>query len=83
MLGTSLQQTRFYQEAKEEGRTEGRVYERRSLVLLQLNQKLGALSEATIAQISTLTPDQLESLAIALLSFTTMRDLTAWLEQIR
>jgi hypothetical protein len=49
----------------------------------QLNQKLGALSESTIAQISVLNPDQLEALAIALLNFTTMCDLIAWLEQIR
>ncbi|MGG6268752.1 DUF4351 domain-containing protein [Leptolyngbya sp. AN03gr2] len=80
MLGTALQQTRVYQEAKEEGREEGRGEGQRSLILLLLNQKVGALSEETIAQISTLNPEQLEALAIALLNFTSIGDLTDWLE---
>jgi predicted transposase/invertase (TIGR01784 family) len=79
MLGTALQQTRFYQEAKEEGREEGRGEGQRSLILLLLNQKVGTLSDETIAQISTLSPEQLESLAISLLNFSDMRDLTEWL----
>jgi len=76
MLGTALQQTRVYQEAKEEGRGEGQ----RSLILLLLNQKVGALSEETIAQVSTLSPEQLESLAIALLNFNSISDLADWLK---
>ncbi|BAU13619.1 hypothetical protein LEP3755_41590 [Leptolyngbya sp. NIES-3755] len=70
----------FYQEAKEEGREQGRQEERRSLILLLLNQKIGALSDETIAQISTLSPEQLEALAIALLNFTSISDLADWLE---
>ncbi|GAP97109.1 Rpn family recombination-promoting nuclease/putative transposase [Leptolyngbya sp. NIES-2104] len=88
MLGIELQQTRFYQEAREEGlqagREEGlqagREEERRSLILLLLNQKLGALSEGTIAEISALNAEQLEALAIALLNFLGLDDLRRWLD---
>jgi predicted transposase YdaD len=83
MLGTSLRESRFYRDAKEEGREEGRSQERRSLILLQLNQKLGTLSEELVSQLSTLSPERLEALAIALLNFTSLSDLTTWLEQNR
>lgn len=39
MLGITLQQTRVYQEPKEEGREEGQ----RSLILRQLNRRVGEL----------------------------------------
>jgi predicted transposase YdaD len=76
MLGITLQQTRVYQEAKEEGRQEGE----HSLISLQLQQKLGKLPSPLRERIAQLNLTQLEALAISLLSFSTLADLEAWLE---
>jgi predicted transposase YdaD len=64
----------------ERGRVEGRVEERRSLVSRQLEQKIGQVPEAMRDRISTLSADQLELLAIALLNFNGVEDLSQWLE---
>lgn len=77
MLGLSLQETRVYQEAKAEGREE----QARSLLVLLLTQKFGTLPDQVSDQLSTLTVQQLESCAIAFLTFTTLADLEAWLAQ--
>lgn len=76
MLGiTTLQETRFYQEAKEDGE--------RSLILRQLNRRVGALPEALSSQIANLSLAQIESLAEALLDFQALSDLEAWLEHLQ
>lgn len=72
MLGVELQQTRVYQEAREE--------QTRFLLLRQLAQKIGTLPNGTEAQISALSLEQLEALALALLSFRRVDDLIQWLE---
>jgi predicted transposase YdaD len=78
MLGIdSLKETRFYQEAKEDGVKEGR----QSLVLQQLRQKMGKLNTKTTAQIAKLDLGQIERLAIALLNFESIEDLTNWIIQ--
>jgi Domain of unknown function (DUF4351) len=71
MIGTNLEDTRIYRETKEEA---GRL-----LILLQLEQRVGALSEPTKARIAALSLPQIESLAIALLGFSTAAELEAWL----
>jgi hypothetical protein len=58
----------------------GMEKERRSLISLLLEQKLGTLSEPLNDQINALSPEQLQNLAIALLRFETVDDLTDWLE---
>jgi predicted transposase/invertase (TIGR01784 family) len=63
-----------------EGKAEGVVEASRSLVTLLLNQKLGTVPSATLDRVLTLSPNQLESLAIALLNFNEMSDLTTWLD---
>ena len=68
-------------EGREEGREEGRQLERRSLISLQLEQRVGSLSDGQRDRISTLNLDQLTALAIALLNFSTPDDLDAWLNQ--
>ena len=55
--------------------------ERRSLISLLLQQKIGQLPDSTIDRISNLSLDQLSTLAIALLNFNSGDDLTNWLEQ--
>jgi predicted transposase/invertase (TIGR01784 family) len=76
MLGLSeLRQTKVYQEALDEGRTEGE----RSLVLRQLTRRLGTLPTSVEAQVQALALPQLEALGEALLDFTQLADLTDWL----
>ena len=91
MLGVdiTLQETRFYKDVKAEGEVvgkelgrkegikEGRTEGQRSLVLLLLDRKLSARTTKTIAALDLV---KLEALAIALLDFTTIADLTSWLE---
>ena len=89
----TLQETRFYKEVKaegkkegkkegrKEGKEEGKEEERRSLVSLQLDRKLGKLPAKTKKTIAALDLAKLESLAIALLDFETIADLETWLKQ--
>lgn len=64
------------QEAMEQGRQEGR---KQSLILRLLTKKLGELDESYVARVFTLSSEKLELLGVALLDFTTMADLDAWL----
>jgi hypothetical protein len=65
-----------------ERRAEARGIElgERSLVQRQLLRRFGDLQEPIGVQIASLTVDQLESLGEALLDFTSIEDLTHWLE---
>jgi predicted transposase/invertase (TIGR01784 family) len=83
MLGLNirLQDTRMYKDAKAEGKTEGKTEERRSIVFLQLDRKLGKLSARTKKKINALELPQLEALTIDLLDFKTIVELEAWLSQ--
>jgi hypothetical protein len=51
-----------------------------SLVLRLLSRKFEAVPDRLLAQINTLTIDQLDSLGEALLDFTSIDDLMAWLK---
>ncbi len=89
MLGIELQQTRVYQEAKAEGKVEGKAEEReiglqreRALILKLLNRKLGNLSPQLQAKVSALSIECVESLGEALLDFNSIADLESWLNQI-
>ena len=76
MLGLSeLKQTRVYQEAREEGRQQGESL----LILRQLTRRFGPIPAELEAQIQCLSVPQLEALGEALLDFSTVSDLTAWL----
>ena len=81
---TGLQETRFYQEAKQEGRQEGRqegiLEERQSLILDQLTGLLGELPGTIQDQITALSSDRLKSLGLALLKFNHLADLEEWLK---
>ncbi|MBE9032387.1 DUF4351 domain-containing protein [filamentous cyanobacterium LEGE 11480] len=79
MLGIedSLQNTRFYQEAK----AEGEYARSQSLVMRLLNKKIGNLNPKATEAIGQLDINQLDDLAIALLSFESIEDLNTWLKQ--
>ena len=63
----------------ERGIEQGRQQEGRSLIFLQLEQRVGALSESAKARINTLSLAQIEALALALLNFSTAAELENWL----
>jgi predicted transposase/invertase (TIGR01784 family) len=77
MLGITLQETRFYQEAK----AEGRQAEACALIVRQLTRRLQQeVSEEMRDRLANLPLPVLEDLSEALLDFTTGEDLQAWLE---
>lgn len=79
MLGITLQQTRVYREIKEEGRHE----EAANLIIRQITKRIGQkLSDEILAQISGLPLPVLEDLSEALLDFTSLADLQAWLDDV-
>ncbi|MEH2378048.1 MAG: Rpn family recombination-promoting nuclease/putative transposase [Nostoc sp.] len=90
MLGITLQQTRVYQEIKEEGLQEGlqqgeqrgREKGERSLVLRLLQRRVGELPQDLRDRIETLGLEQLENLGEALLDFTSLADLDTWFNQL-
>lgn len=63
----------------ERGRQEGIEQGEKSLILRQLSRQVGELSEQLQSQIDSLTIAQLDSLGEALLEFTNLSDLEAWL----
>jgi predicted transposase/invertase (TIGR01784 family) len=76
MLGITLKETRVYREIKEEGREEATV----NLVVRQLKKRFGEISEELRQKISNLPLAVVEDLSEALLDFTSVTDLEAWLE---
>jgi predicted transposase/invertase (TIGR01784 family) len=84
MIGVRLEETRVYQEAKAdgiaEGKAEGKLEEGRSLILRQLNRRIGSVSPLLQAQIQDLSLGQVEALSEALLDFSKEADLVNWLQ---
>ena len=66
--------------AKQEGQQEGRLEGQRSLLLRLLNRLFGELPIALQSQIDRLSVPELENLGEALLDFSSIADLTTWLE---
>jgi predicted transposase YdaD len=79
MLGIELAQTRVYREAEQQGELKGQ----QELVIRQLKRRVGNVSIDLEAQIKTLPLAQLEELGEALLDFSQMSDLIAWLKANR
>jgi predicted transposase/invertase (TIGR01784 family) len=79
MLGLNLSESRVLREERQEGRQE----EGRSLVLRLLTRRVGSVPKRLVAQIQELSLPQIESLGEALLDFTELEDLEAWLNSDR
>ena len=79
MLGITLKETRVYREIKEEGRVEGREEEAANLVIRLLTKRFGEIPQSILEHISSLSLPVLEDLSEALLDFTSVADLQAWL----
>ena len=80
-----LRQTRVFQEIQQEslqqGLQQGRQEEGIKLLLRLISRRFGALPPDRCVQISALSIDRLEELGEALLEFTTIDDLYAWLDR--
>lgn len=80
-----MRESVIYQDIKAEGRAEGEVTGRQkeasSLILRQLNRKLGNLAPEDEERLRELSIEQLETLGEELLTFSALRDLLTWLEQ--
>lgn len=70
---------RFITSFEEFGRAKGQIEKRRAMVLRQLNRKVGPLAAELQARVVALHPEGLIALSEALLDFTSLDDLTAWL----
>ncbi|MDZ8110282.1 MAG: Rpn family recombination-promoting nuclease/putative transposase [Nostoc sp. DedQUE12a] len=83
MLGITLKETRVYREIKEEGREEGRQEGRQeeaaNLIIRLLTKRFGKLPKEMRSSIFDLSLPILEDLSEALLDFTSLADLEAWL----
>ena len=71
-----MRESAIYQEILQEGRQEGETL----LVLRLLTRRFGTLSLELRSQIQQLSIEQLEELGEALLDFSSIRDLTDWLQ---
>ncbi|AFZ29090.1 hypothetical protein Glo7428_0490 [Gloeocapsa sp. PCC 7428] len=78
-----MRESVIYQEILAEGEQQGREVEGRSLVLRQLNRRVGELPQDLRTQIESLSLEQLENLAEALLDFQSITDIDAWLAENR
>jgi Domain of unknown function (DUF4351) len=68
-----------YQQWVKERRAEGKIEGEAALVVKLLSRKIGVLSPAMLVQINSLSLEQVEALGEALLDFTGIEDLVAWL----
>jgi predicted transposase YdaD len=76
-----FKQTRFYQDAKAEGKLEGKLEGEASLIVRLLKWKFGQLSAENETRINQLSLIQLENLGEALLDFHQEQDLHNWLSR--
>lgn len=78
-----MKESVIYQEIKAEGRLEGKREEGLSLILRQLNHRIGEISGDNEQKIRQLPLNILEDLGEALLDFKTSADLSNWLNTHR
>jgi predicted transposase YdaD len=80
IIRSIMRESVTYQDILEEGLERG-LQQERALVVRQLTKKIGNFTPKVQAQVSSLSIDRVESLGEALLDFTSMADLEAWLSQ--
>jgi predicted transposase YdaD len=69
-----FEQTRFYKDVKKEGE--------QSIILQQLEYRVGRITPATKTQVEALASEQLALLGKALFDFSTLEDLQRWLNDV-
>jgi predicted transposase YdaD len=78
MLGVRLEDSRAFREVREEGKRE----EGQSLILRMLTRRFGEISPTLRSRIQALPLPLLEELGEALLDFTDIENLIAWLDRV-
>jgi predicted transposase/invertase (TIGR01784 family) len=81
MLATSIQQTRVYQEAFEEGEAKGKAEGKAEMILLALEDRFGTMSPDVVERVSELSLEYLTELGRDLWNFSEPDDLQAWLDR--
>ncbi|MEL7315666.1 MAG: DUF4351 domain-containing protein [Cyanobacteria bacterium J06559_3] len=76
-----MQDSVIYRDIIAEGLQEGIQRGEANIVLRQLYRQVGKLSTELETQIKALSPQELETLADALLDFAKLEDLLQWLER--
>ena len=69
------------QEGRQEGKQEGKQEGEKNLILRLLHRRIGEIDSLLIERITGLSIEQLENLGEALLDFSSVADLEAWLTQ--
>jgi predicted transposase YdaD len=69
------------EEGRQEGRQEGKQEGEKNLILRLLHRRIGEIDALLIERITGLSIEQLENLGEALLDFSSVADLEAWLTQ--
>ena len=69
------------EEGRQEGRQEGKQEGEKNLILRLLHRRIGEIDSLLIERITGLSIEQLENLGEALLDFSSVADLEAWLTQ--
>lgn len=77
----TMQESVIYQYILEKGEQRGQKEEAFKYTLRLLNKRFGKIDSVITERLQVLSLEQLESLGEALLSFSNMSDLVAWLEQ--
>ncbi len=76
-----MRESVIYQDIIQRGEKQGEQRGEPKFALRLLNRKFGGLEESLTEQIRSLSTEQLEALAEALLNFSTTEDLVNWLEE--
>jgi predicted transposase YdaD len=76
-----MRESVVYQRILREGREQGQEQTKR-LILKQLRRRIGEVSDTQQARLESLSFEQIEALAEALLDFESEADLVRWLAQI-
>ena len=74
-----LKETRYFQDVKLEGKLEG-IQQEISLIIRLLKRKVSDLSPELELKVRNLPLEILEDLGEALLDFSSLEDLTSWLD---
>ena len=75
-----MKESVIYQQILQEGVRQGQQLGEVSLVIRQLERRFESIDATTLEQIRSLTSDRLEQLAVALLDFVAITDVTTWLQ---
>ena len=75
-----MKESVIYQQILQEGVRQGQQLGEASLVIRQLERRFGSVDATSLEQIRSLTSDRLEQLAVALLDFAAITDVTTWLQ---